>query len=243
MIAIILNSGIGKRLGNLTKENPKCLVEIKEQETILGHQLKHLERLGITKVIITTGPFADKLKAFVWENFPQLSVRYVHNPFYSSTNYIYSLHLARNLLQNNTEEILLLHGDLVFENEVLKNMIQSSGNRVLLDRSVPPPEKDFKGRVSANGTIQEIGVKVFGENCHFLAPLYKLSSESFQLWLNEMGKAVTEGKTTIYAEEVFTKIAEAMQLAPHYFDGKFCMEIDNPEDLEKVRENWNHIKN
>lgn len=239
MIALILNSGIGKRLGNLTKENPKCLLEIKEQETILGHQLKHLEQLGITKVIITTGPFADRIKAFVWENFPQLSVRYVHNPFYSSTNYIYSLHLARNLLQENREEVLLMHGDLVFEKGVLESMIKSSGNRVLIDRSVPPPEKDFKGRINAQGTIREIGVKVFGDNCHFLAPLYKLSSESFQLWLNEMGKAVTEGRTTIYAEEVFAKIAEEMQLAPHYFDGQFCMEIDNPEDLEKARRYFN----
>ena len=56
MKAIILNSGIGKRMGDLTANKPKCLVTLKDNETILASQLKTLKNTGIKKILITTGP-------------------------------------------------------------------------------------------------------------------------------------------------------------------------------------------
>ena len=57
MKALILNSGLGTRMGVLTSELPKCMTEVSSKETILSRQLKQLSEAGINDVIITTGAF------------------------------------------------------------------------------------------------------------------------------------------------------------------------------------------
>lgn len=55
MKALILNSGLGSRMGVLTSEHPKCMTEISTKETILSRQLRLLAEAGIEEVVITTG--------------------------------------------------------------------------------------------------------------------------------------------------------------------------------------------
>ena len=61
MKALILNSGMGTRMGILTAEQPKCMTEISSRETILSRQLQSLADAGVDEVVITTGAFADVL--------------------------------------------------------------------------------------------------------------------------------------------------------------------------------------
>ena len=65
MKALILNSGLGSRMGTLTAEQPKCMTEISSHETILGRQLHMLVNAGLHDVVITTGAFADVLVHYV----------------------------------------------------------------------------------------------------------------------------------------------------------------------------------
>ena len=46
MKALILNSGMGSRMGVLTSEHPKCMTEISNRETILSRQLKQMCSIG-----------------------------------------------------------------------------------------------------------------------------------------------------------------------------------------------------
>ena len=55
MKALILNSGLGSRMGILTSEQPKCMTEIGTHETILSRQLKQIADAGIEEAAITTG--------------------------------------------------------------------------------------------------------------------------------------------------------------------------------------------
>ena len=55
MKALILNSGMGSRMGVLTAEQPKCMTEISGKETILSRQLRQLAEAGIDEVVMTTG--------------------------------------------------------------------------------------------------------------------------------------------------------------------------------------------
>ena len=61
MKAVILNSGLGSRMGDITKTHPKCMTEISENDTILSRQLKLLYKNYIKDVVITTGYFDDIL--------------------------------------------------------------------------------------------------------------------------------------------------------------------------------------
>lgn len=68
MKAIILASGIGRRLQPLTKNLPKPLIKV-NKKTILEYQLDNLLKCNIKKIIITTGPFEDKISKFLHKPF------------------------------------------------------------------------------------------------------------------------------------------------------------------------------
>jgi choline kinase len=150
MKALILASGEGKRLRPLTYKTPKPLLKIIEDKTILDYQMDNLIGCGINDIIITTGPFEDKIKEHVEKNYPDLNVSYVHNPRYETTNYIYSLWLTKDLID---DDIILLHGDLLFDKKLLERLInEKCENCVLVNRTINPPEKDFKAVIETGDT-------------------------------------------------------------------------------------------
>lgn len=232
MKALILNSGRGERLYPLTKTIPKALIKIGEKP-LLGHQLDSLDRYNILNVIITTGPFENKLKGYIEREYSHIKVTYVKNPKYRTTNYIYSMWLTKNFIDDN---IILLHGDLFFDEKLLGKLIKKeSSNCVLVSKKREPPEKDFKALIR-NNRIIKISVGLSGKNVFFLAPLYKFSRSDFLFWLNEIGKAIKERKNwKIYAEDIFNKVSDKIKLCPVYFTDEVCMEIDTFKDLEMAR--------
>ena len=108
MKTIILNSGRGMRLRPLTRFLPKALLKINDKP-LLGYQMNNLVECGLNEVIITTGPFENKIKKYLRKKFPQIKVSYVKNERYFDTNYIYSLWLTKNLID---DDVVLFHGDL-----------------------------------------------------------------------------------------------------------------------------------
>jgi phosphoenolpyruvate phosphomutase len=226
--ALILNSGEGKRLLPLTKYKPKALIKI-GNNTLLGYQINNLIKCNIRSVIITTGPFEDKIRGFVRKNYPNINVLFIKNPEYKNTNYIYSMWLTKNYID---DDIILLHGDLLFEKKLLEKLIHSKyPNCVLVNKKIKPPEKDFKAKIK-NNKVVKISVELFGEDAFFCAPLYKFSKMDFLYWLNEIEKSVKVGNLKIYAEDVFNNISDRIVLRPVYFTKELCMEIDTKEDLE-----------
>jgi phosphoenolpyruvate phosphomutase len=227
MKALILASGKGERLYPVTKEIPKPLVEIGNR-AILGSQIDNLVGCGIKDVVITTGFFEGKIKDFIKENYPNLNVCYVYNPKYKTTNYIYSMWLTREFID---DDIILLHGDLVFDKKLLERLIAENGNRVLVNKKIAVPEKDFKA-VIENDRVVKIGVEFSGENAFACLPLYKFSKADFLFWINECEQYIEKGYVNIYAENVFNEISDDLLLYPLYFDDELCMEIDTEDELE-----------
>lgn len=235
MKAIILNSGVGRRMGNLTKDKPKCLINISENETILARQLDILRKNNIKDIIITTGPFEEKIKKHVEERFPDINVTYINNRLYNGTNYIYSMGLIDDQLIN--EDILLLHGDLVFEEDVVKKILRTKyDNAVLINKASELPEKDFKGRVIDN-EIKHISIDIFHEDCYFLIPLYKFKKNSFKKWLDEISIYINKDEINVYAENALNELleSETISLKSVYFEKQLCLEVDNLEDLDKAK--------
>ena len=232
MKALILNSGRGERLHPLTKYIPKALIKI-GGKPLLGHQIDNLVRCGIRDVIITTGPFENRIKKYIKNEYPDINVVYMKNPKYRTTNYIYSMWLTKEFID---ADIILFHGDLFFEKKLLKKLIEEKyANCVLVNRKIKPPKKDFKA-VIENDIVIKIGVKFSGKNAFFSAPLYKFSKSDFLYWLNEIGKFIKKrGNLKIYAECVLNEISNKIMLHPVYFAEEICLEIDTKRDLELVR--------
>ena len=120
MQAIILAAGMGKRLGSLTEENPKCMIKV-HGRTLIERMLEQLSHLDLSRVVLVIGYQGHKLKALVGDSFKGLKIEYVENPIYDKTNNIYSLYLAKEYLLQ--EDTILLESDLIFESRILTKVI------------------------------------------------------------------------------------------------------------------------
>ena len=91
MKALILNSGLGSRMGVLSSQHPKCMTEIKPGETILSRQLRQVHDSGIDEVVMTTGYSEAVLRDYCEGLNIPVNINFVSNPEYRTTNYIYSI--------------------------------------------------------------------------------------------------------------------------------------------------------
>lgn len=229
MKALILNSGLGTRMGVLASEHPKCMTEICTGETILSRQLKELLYSGINEVVMTTGKYEDVLKEYVDNLDLPLNINFVNNPKYASTNYIYSIWCARDYLH---DDIILMHGDIVFENQVTDILMDFDGSCMKVSSTVPLPEKDFKA-VIKNGEIQKVGIGFFDDAMEAQA-LYKLKRNDWEKWLEKIGEYCERGETGVYAENALNDLNGEAHIKALDLKDLLCAEIDNPEDLKNV---------
>lgn len=230
--ALILNSGLGRRMGELTAENPKCLVEIVEGVTVFDLQMRALIDAGITDVVVTTGPFADTLEAYARERYGNsVTFTFVNNSEFATTNYIYSIALAQHALRD--ADLVLLHGDLVFERGVLGGLLGREGNAVVVDSSLPLPDKDFKA-VVLGGRVCRIGVEFF-DDALACQPLYRLDGADWETWLDAIIAFCDRGTRNVYAEAALNEITDTIVLRPYDVNGAICTEVDTPDDLRTVR--------
>lgn len=227
MKALIFNSGTGSRLGKLTENRPKCLVKLPNGETILSRQLRILSECGIREAVITTGKYTDEIKAEA-EKCKPMSFTFVENPRYAETNYIYSMYLAAKY---SDDDILMLHGDLVFEEEVVRFMLNNRVKDLCMYEQVSClPIKDFKCMVE-NDILQKVSVDIFGRNCYAFQPIYKLSRETFRLWADRVGEYVAAGKTSVYAENALNELLPHLLVTAVENHSGYIREIDNEEDF------------
>ena len=117
MQAIILAAGMGKRLGEYTKNNTKCMVPV-NGTPLIDRMLRQLSELTLNRVIIVVGYEGQKLINYLGEEYNGLKIEYVNNPVYDKTNNIYSLALAKDKLQE--DDTLLIESDLIFDDGMFK---------------------------------------------------------------------------------------------------------------------------
>ena len=238
MKALILNSGLGSRMGVLTSEHPKCMTEVTARDTILSRQLKLIAEAGIEEVVMTTGYYDDVLVNYCESLDLPLHFTFVKNPVYDKTNYIYSIYCAREHLD---DDIILMHGDLVFENEVFDKVMASEVSCMTVSSTLPLPEKDFKAQV-VDGKVMRVGVDIFDEAMEAQA-LYRLNKADWNVWLNKICEFCESGNTKVYAENALNELNGAANISALDVEDLLCSEIDNPEDLEVVSSKLKCIEN
>lgn len=230
MKAMIFNSGLGNRMGEITKAIHKSMLKLKNGENILHRQLNILSSLGIGEFIITVGPFEEQIRETA-SDFSQCKFYFVRNDIYYRTNYIYSMFLARDFVN---DDMLFLHGDLVFNKGFARAILENPVlNCAPLNRACSLPEKDFKGRI-IDERLHEVSVKIFDENCLAFQPFYKLSKAVASAWIGKVAQYVIDGQTRCYAENALNEILPALDIRPIYYDDHFVEEIDTIDDYKRV---------
>ena len=121
MQAIILAAGMGKRLGELTKNNTKCMVEVNGIR-LIDRMITQLSKFNLNRLVIVVGYEGKKLIDYIGHRYDDiLKIEYINNPIYDRTNNIYSLALAKEELCK--DDTILLESDLIFEDRMLELLI------------------------------------------------------------------------------------------------------------------------
>ena len=113
MQAIILAAGMGRRLGEYTKDNTKCMLPVNGVR-LIDRLLAQLSKQDLNRVVIVVGYQRQNLIDYIGNRYDgQLKIEFVENPIYDKTNNIYSLALAKDKLQE--DDTLLIESDLIFD--------------------------------------------------------------------------------------------------------------------------------
>ena len=128
MQAIILAAGMGRRLGEYTKNQTKCMVPVNGVR-LIDRVLGQLSKLQLQRVIIVTGYKGKELREYI-ESLPLfpsqkkgLKVEFVENPIYDKTNNIYSLSLVKDQLQE--DDTLLIESDLILSDRLFEMILEN----------------------------------------------------------------------------------------------------------------------
>ena len=121
MQAIILAAGMGRRLGEYTKDNTKCMLPVNGVR-LIDRVLTQLSPLGLTRVIIVVGYQGQNLIDYLGHRYDdKFPIEYVENPIYDKTNNIYSLALAKQQLQE--DDTLLIESDLIYDDGLFQLLL------------------------------------------------------------------------------------------------------------------------
>lgn len=123
MQAIILAAGMGRRLGEYTKDNTKCMLPVNGVR-LIDRVLTQLSPLGLTRVVIVVGYQGQNLIDYLGHRYDdKFPIEYVENPIYDKTNNIYSLALAKQQLQE--DDTLLIESDLIYDDGLFQLLLNN----------------------------------------------------------------------------------------------------------------------
>lgn len=237
MQAIILAAGMGKRLGEFTVNNTKCMVKV-DGIPLIERMLRQLECWNLERIIIVIGYCGQQLQDYVTKLGVKTPVVWVENPIYDRTNNIYSLYLAKDYLVE--QDTILFESDIIFEDAVLEKLISHpypnlalvakfenwmDGTVVTLDekdnikRFVPPHQFSFDEIASYYKTVN---IYKFGRS---------FSCTHYVPFLEAYSKALGNNE---YYEQVLRVIAllDKPELKALRLDDEAWYEIDDIQDLD-----------
>ena len=117
---------MGRRLGELTKDNTKCMVPVNGVR-LIDRLLRQLSTLPLTRIIIVIGYKGQELKDYIHSPLhtphSPLPIEFVENPIYDKTNNIYSLSMVKEQLQQ--DDTLLIESDLIFSDRLFPMILEN----------------------------------------------------------------------------------------------------------------------
>ena len=123
MQAVILAAGMGRRLGEYTKENTKCMVAVNGVR-LIDRLLSQLAGQKLNRVIIVVGYKGKELMEYIGHRYDDaFSIEFAENPIYDKTNNIYSLAIVKDKLQE--DDTLLIESDLIFSDRLFPMIVDN----------------------------------------------------------------------------------------------------------------------
>ena len=251
MIVIILNAGSGTRLGELTKNLPKALLDI-NGKSLIERQIENFSSKNIEKILLIVGPNSDK--------FNLKNVDYVFDETYNEHEQLGSLFAAKKFLIN---DVIILFGDVLVEKNVFEQIIKSSFDIGLaidlnwkqnyIGRSMHPESEADLVKIESDliTKIQKNLVKKDVEKIGEFLGIMKLNKNGAKIFVETYNKLQELHNEKFHTADSFNKafltdfiqelIDREIPINPILINGNW-LEIDTSQDLDSAREkikNWN----
>ena len=231
MKAIILSAGQGSRLGPLTHDRPKCLIEFNGR-SLLDRQLDALAANGVDEAVIVTGFGDDQVEAVLARRSGGPKVRTIFNPFYKVADNLGSLFVARDELAGG---VLVWNGDTLVSDKLLARVIGNSaqdGICVTIDRKPAYDDDDMKVVADADGRLRAIGKRIaHGVNAESIG-LLAFRGDGATRFRAAIERAMrTPEGTTIWFLRVIHHLAQDSEVWTLDIAGEQWGEVDFPEDV------------
>ena len=242
MKAIFIAAGEGSRLGNITKDLPKPLIDV-NGKSIIERQISLLRKNNVSDIIVVTGYKKEK---FTFKN-----IEYVHNPNFREQEQTGSLMTARSKIVG---DVLIIFADILFEEIILQQILNSKGDIVIAidkdweksyeERTDNPKSEADKVLIKDGKVIQTSAKNIEVKNDNDvgeLLGLIKLSMKGSKILIEQYEKLENShtGKFHDAASLKKAKFVDMLQellslgtiITPISIKGKWC-EIDTKHDLE-----------
>ena len=227
MKAIIMAAGIGKRLHALNINKPKCLITI-GSKTLIRRSVDLLLSKGISDITVIVGYKSDLIR-----NELNNDVAYYENPDFQTNNSIKSLWYAKDLLEGN---VLLLNGDLYYEQGILDYAINQTNPVVMLADSTRIENADYRFSFIGN-QINRYGKHLTNhETDGEYVGIVRIDNCFIKLFKQTLEEMITSGKSNIWWEDVLYSFIKK-KIPIHYFDvaGTFWSEVDTLQDYNYLQ--------
>jgi len=190
MRAVILAAGRGIRMGSLTRERPKCMIELAGR-SVLARQIEVLRQVGCRTITIVAGHGAEAI--------PELGIERIYNRDYATTNMVATFFCARTLM-TGTEDLIVSYGDIVYEERIVRALTACRAPvclsvdvawRHYWERRMPNPLSDAETlKLDAAGRVLELGQKTdrYDDIQGQYMGLFKLRAD----WLERLPKIYDE---------------------------------------------------
>jgi len=229
--AVLLAAGTGTRLYPLTQNMPKCLTLV-NGISILERLVSCLNQHGFKRLIVVTGYLESRIRAILGNRVGDMAIDYIFSPLYKTTNNIYSLWMAREII---TDPFLLIESDLVFCRSLLDDMLYP--DRIAVARM----------QLWMNGTTVRVnqfkhvtkfynGAGPLDEIRYKTVNIYSFSLSSWHGILKRLNQYISDGRVNDYYEVIFAKMVTdgSLSLRAVSFDSKPWYEIDTIADLAEA---------
>ena len=114
MKAIFIAAGEGTRMGELTKNTPKPLINV-NGISILERQISLLKKLNINEIIVITGPFFDKYQFS--------DIKFINDVNFKKHDQLGSLFVGSEEIQ---DDVLIIYADIIFDESILSQVLKNN---------------------------------------------------------------------------------------------------------------------
>ena len=244
MKAIVLSAGQGKRLLPLTAQQPKCLLPVDGELTVLELQLRTLARAGIDRTTVVVGFGAERVEQFLAATpIPGLEVETLYNPFYATSDNLATCWLARGCMN---EDFLLINGDTLFEDRLLRRLLDQppAPISITIDHKSSYDDDDMKVSIDEDGRLLAIGKTlkpemVNGESIGLLC----FRESGVKAFREVLERTIREpGALKAWYLSVVNDMAQDQAVDTISIRGLWWREIDSHEDLLDVRSSRARLK-